>query len=85
VRWRGYRLFCPRADQRPLTARAFGDLVSEQGLYSLIRVCVLSCGRYGRSRDIVLELPRELEDRIYDTILLNFGLKQSHATITRGP
>jgi cell division control protein 6 len=74
-----YRRFCPQADQQPLTARAFGDLVSELGIYSLIRVRVLSRGRYGRSRDIVLELPRELEDRIYDTILLNFGLKQSHA------
>ena len=70
-----YRSFCQRAGLQPLTSRAFGDLVSELGIYALVRVRVLSRGRYGRTREISLELPRELVDKIHDTILLNFGLR----------
>lgn len=71
-----YRQFCSRADMQPLTIRAFGDFVSELDTYGFIRSRVLSRGRGGRSRDIVLELPMELEQRLYDTILLNLGLQK---------
>lgn len=74
-----YRRFCTRAALQPLTPRAFGDLVSELGVYGLIHVRVLSRGRYGRSRNISLELPEELEHRIYEIIRLNFGLGRGNA------
>ena len=70
-----YKSFCQKAGLQPLTPRAFGDLVSELGIYALVRVRVLSRGRYGRTREISLELPEELVGKIYDTILLNFGLQ----------
>ena len=70
-----YRAFCQKGGLQPLTPRAFGDLVSELGIYSLLRVRVLSRGRYGRTREISLELPEELVDKIHDTVLLNFGLR----------
>jgi len=69
-----YRAFCQRAKLRPLTGRAFGDLVSELDIYSLIRSRVLSRGRYGRTREIVLDLPGELIDRLYNQVLLNFEI-----------
>ena len=47
----------------------------ELGISALVRVRVLSRGRYGRTREISLELPGELVDKIYDTILLNFALR----------
>ena len=69
-----YTAFCQRAGLRPLTGRAFGDLVSELDIYSLLRSRVLSRGRYGRTREITLDLPQELIDKIYSGILLNFEM-----------
>ena len=69
-----YNAFCKKAELRPLTGRAFGDLISELDIYSLLRSKVLSRGRYGRSREIILDLPQELIDKIYGGILLNFEI-----------
>jgi cell division control protein 6 len=63
-----YQTFCGKAGLRPLTARAFGDLLGELDMYSFLRTRVLSKGRYGRSREIVLELPEELVSKIHDAI-----------------
>jgi cell division control protein 6 len=69
-----YKRFCQRIDLRPLTGRAFGDLVSELDIYSLIRSRVLSRGRYGRTREIILDLPHGLTEKIYTCVLLNFEM-----------
>ncbi len=69
-----YRAFCRRAKLGPLTARAFGDLISELDIYSLLRSRVVSRGRYGRTREMTLDLPPELVDKIYSGILLNFDI-----------
>ncbi len=69
-----YKAFCKRAELRPLTGRAFGDLISELDIYSLLRSRVLSRGRYGRTREIILDLPHELTDRLYNQILLNLEM-----------
>jgi cell division control protein 6 len=78
-----YRIFCKRAELRPLTGRAFGDLISELDIYSLLRSRVLSRGRYGRTREIILDLPPELTDRLYGQVLSNFeiydrSIRQEH-------
>jgi cell division control protein 6 len=70
-----YKRFCQRVDLRPLTGRAFGDLISELDIYSLLRSRVLSRGRYGRTREIVLDLPRDILDKIYRGILLSFKMR----------
>ena len=70
-----YKAFCQRAKLRPLTGRAFGDLISELDIYSLLRSRVLSRGRYGRTREIVLDLPRELIDRLYGQVVQNFEMQ----------
>lgn len=70
-----YKAFCQRVGLRPLTGRAFGDLISELDIYSLLRSRVLSRGRYGRTREIVLDLPGEVIDRLYSQILLNFEMQ----------
>jgi cell division control protein 6 len=70
-----YKAFCQRAGLRPLTGRAFGDLIAELDIYSLLRSRVLSRGRYGRTREIVLDLPQELVDRLYGQILQNFEME----------
>ncbi|MHC4950458.1 MAG: hypothetical protein ACYTEU_05650 [Planctomycetota bacterium] len=45
-------------------------------MYTFIRARVLSKGRHGRTREIVMDLPHELIERIYNTVLLNFQLKK---------
>ena len=69
-----YRAFCQRAALHPLTGRAFGDLISELDIYSLLHSRILSKGRYGRSREIVLDLPPEVIEEVYGVILLNFQM-----------
>ncbi len=67
-----YRQFCRGVGLRGMTGRAFGDLLAELDMYSLIRSRVLSRGRYGRTREITIDLPQELVDKIYGAIRMNF-------------
>lgn len=73
--YEAYNRFCSKAGLRPLSGRAFSDLIGELDMYSLIRSRVLSRGRYGRTREIVLDLPEDVLDRIEQAILINFDLR----------
>lgn len=70
-----YAVFCNKTSLRPLTRRAFTDMINELDMYSLLRSSVISKGRYGRTREIAIDLPQELIDKIYDGILLNFEIR----------
>ena len=70
-----YKAFSAKVGLRPLTARAFSDLLTELDMYSFLRSRVLSRGRYGRTREISLDLPHELIDNMHKTILMNFELR----------
>ena len=70
-----YKGFCQKTGLRSMTGRAFGDLIAELDIYSLLRSRVVSRGRYGRTREIVLDLPHELLDKIYDMVCVNFDIK----------
>jgi len=76
----GYRSFCDRAKIQPLAARAFTELLCELDLYTFLRTRVHSRGRYGRTREIVLDMDEGLVSRVYDVILCNFQLPKG-----RGP
>jgi cell division control protein 6 len=65
-----YRAFCDRVNMRRLSGRAFGDLLAELDMCSLIRSSVLSRGRYGRTREIILDLPDEVVEKMYGVLLL---------------
>ena len=70
-----HKAFCEKVHLRPHTARAFGDLLTELDTYSFLRCRVLSRGRYGRTREIALDLPHELVEDISSTILMSFQLR----------
>ena len=72
----GYKLLCERVGLRPLSDRAFSDLLTELDMYSVVRCRVLSKGRYGRTREVLLDLPQELVERIYSSLLLNLGTRR---------
>ena len=53
-----------------------GPLLAELDMYSLLRSRVLSRGRYGRTREILLDLPEELVEKMLSTIRMNFERRQ---------
>jgi cell division control protein 6 len=69
-----YNTFCTRVALRPLTRRAFGDMLNELDMYSLLRSHVISRGRYGRKREISIDLPEDLTGRIYEEIKRNLDM-----------
>lgn len=72
--YEGYRQFCSRIKLRVLTQRAFSDLVSELDMYGFIQARVFSHGRYGRTKEITINLPKEISDRLTQVILMEFDL-----------
>ena len=77
-----YITFCQKVALRPITARAFGDILTELDMYSFLRCKILSRGRYGRTREIGIDLPEELVENIYSTIITNFDLQQPYQSLT---
>ena len=74
----GYQLFCSKINLRALTQRAFSDLVSELDMYGFIQARVFSHGRYGRTKEITINLPKEISDRLRQVILMEFDLNPIH-------
>ncbi|MBN1489894.1 MAG: AAA family ATPase [Phycisphaerae bacterium] len=72
-----YQHLAAMAKIRALTRRAFGDLLNELDMYCFLRAHVFSRGRYGRNREISLDLPAETLKAIESAILLNLGLGRS--------
>jgi len=75
--YEAYKAFCKQADIRSLTGRAFGDVLAELDLYCLVRYRIVSRGRYGRSREILLDLPEGLVEHIYRAILSDLEIRES--------
>lgn len=74
----GYSTFCERIHLRALTQRAFSDLVSELDMYGFIQARVHSHGRYGRTKEISINLPSEISDKLKQVILMEFDLNPVH-------
>jgi cell division control protein 6 len=72
--FQAYRTFCSKINLRALTQRAFTDLVSELDMYGFIQAQVRSRGRYGRTKEIIVHLPRNLIDRLRQVVLMEFDL-----------
>jgi cell division control protein 6 len=52
-----YRRVCNLIDMDPLTQRRVTDFVSELDILGLINAVIVSKGRYGRTKEIVLSIP----------------------------
>lgn len=52
-----YRNLCKRIGLDPLTQRRISDLISELDMLGIINSIVISKGRYGRTREIRLDMP----------------------------
>ncbi|MEM2925012.1 MAG: ORC1-type DNA replication protein [Methanocellales archaeon] len=54
-----YRKLCRQIDAEVLTQRRITDLISELDMLGIINAIVVSKGRYGRTKEITLSVPRE--------------------------
>lgn len=72
--YHAYSLFCVRVKLRSLTQRAFPDLVSELDIYGFIQVRIVSQGRYGRRREITVNLPVDISEKLKKVVLMEFDL-----------
>lgn len=75
IAYDAYRRFCQARGLRSVTGRAFADLLAELDMYSLLRARVLSRGRYGRTRELLLDLPEELILKMHATIRMNLEMR----------
>jgi cell division control protein 6 len=59
-----YKGICLQAGLRPLTQRRVSDVIGELDMLGLINAKVISKGRYGRTREIVVSVPSSTTLRI---------------------
>ncbi len=67
-----YKDLCKNCGLKPLTQRRVGDVINEFDMLGIINAKVISKGRYGRTREIVLAVPSEMIPNIIH--LLKEGL-----------
>ena len=59
-----YKGICLQVNLRPLTQRRVSDVIGELDMLGIINAKVISKGRYGRTREIVLSIPQSTTTRI---------------------
>ena len=63
-----YKEICLKTGIRPLTQRRVSDVIAELDMLGIINAKVISKGRYGRTRDITLSIPKSTEQKIKNTL-----------------
>jgi len=53
-----YKTNCTQCGLRPLTQRRVSDIIAELDMLGIVQTNVISKGRYGRTKKIVVELPK---------------------------
>jgi len=59
-----YKKLCQQCGLRPLTQRRLSDIVSELDMLGIIHAKVISKGRYGRTREIKLTIPKQSQKEV---------------------
>ncbi|MBW2985130.1 ORC1-type DNA replication protein [Candidatus Woesearchaeota archaeon] len=59
-----YRKLCQQCGLRPLTQRRLSDIISELDMLGIITAKVISKGRYGRTREIKLTIPKQSQKEV---------------------
>ena len=67
-----YRQLCRRVGMDVLTQRRISDLISELDLLGIVNTVIVSKGRYGRTREITLNVSRDV---IASVVLEDFRLR----------
>ncbi|MCX8146997.1 MAG: ORC1-type DNA replication protein [Candidatus Woesearchaeota archaeon] len=70
-----YKKICTNIGIRPLTQRRVSDIIAEFDMLGIVNARVLSKGRYGRTREITLAIPENLQDRVEQILEKELELK----------
>lgn len=73
--YRHYTGMCKNIPLRNLTPRRVGGLISKLSLEGLINTKVISKGRYGRMREIELNVPLAVSDELKKYLTRHFKIK----------
>jgi cell division control protein 6 len=69
-----YRDFCLKTNVEVLTQRRVSDIIAEFDMLGLINAKVISKGRYGRTREIRVDLPESLMERVSAILVTSLNL-----------
>lgn len=67
-----YRQVCKTISMEPISSRRVTDLLSELDMLGIVNTTVVSKGRYGRTKEIVLSVSR---NNTYSTLVNDYSLK----------
>ena len=69
-----YKELCAKVGLRPLTQRRVSDIIAELDMLGLINAKVISKGRFGRTREITLGLPKTLLPKVTTILKEELGV-----------
>jgi len=69
-----YKNLCPKVGLRPLTQRRISDIIGEFDMLGIIYARIISKGRYGRTREITLSIPKSTCPKINKLLESELGL-----------
>jgi cell division control protein 6 len=70
-----YQDLCTKTATEPLTQRRVGDIIAEFDMLGIINARVISKGRYGRTREIKLAIPDNIQEKVKEIIQDSLGLR----------
>lgn len=74
-----YKEICMKTNLRPLTQRRVSDIIAELDMLGIINAKVISKGRFGRTREIRINLPKSIEKKILVTLEEELEIKDSNS------
>ena len=73
-----YKEVCNESGLRPLTQRRISDIIGELDMLGIINANVISKGRFGRTREISMNIPNHLEERIKQLIETELNVESTN-------
>lgn len=69
-----YKKICNQIGVKILTKRRFSDLISELDMLSIISTNIISKGRYGRTREIIISIDEDILEKLKQILSEKMGL-----------
>lgn len=69
-----YKMLCPKVGLNPLTQRRVSDIIAELDMLGIINAKVVSKGRFGRTREISVVIPKTVKPKIMTILQQSLNL-----------
>ncbi len=70
-----YKEICSKSGLRPLTQRRLSDIIGELDMLGIINAKVISKGRFGRTREIIVAVPQNIQKNVTRILEQNLDLR----------